>query len=126
MAEAEAANQKQYDRGRFRRLLEQVPLAAALFVIVVAAMTLLGWLFEIEALVRVVPVAGAGAMMPSTGIGLLLCGAALGALRTQSLASQPEGSAGKVLAAVAALLGLLVLTEYIAGIDLGLDHLLFP
>lgn len=63
--------------------------------------------------------------MPNTAIGFVLSGTALWLLHEEEEASQRRRRTGEVLALVVMLLGGLTLSEYIFGVDLGIDHLFF-
>jgi two-component system cell cycle sensor histidine kinase/response regulator CckA len=101
----------------FRRA-SRLSAAAALGV---GAFVLVGWLFDVRALVQVVP--GAVAMVPNTAVGFLLVGLSLW-LQTGRKAD-PSLRVPRVLAAAAGLLGLLELAQYVSRTDLGIDQLLF-
>jgi PAS domain S-box-containing protein len=82
-----------------------------------------GWGFNVAALRVVVP--GYPAMVPNTAAALLLFGAAL--LLGAREQDKPSGNtAALICAAIAALLGAATLFEFISGMDLSLDRLLFP
>jgi PAS domain S-box-containing protein len=96
-------------------------LAAAL-VAAIGAVALFGWLIDVPRLRG--PIPGLIEMKANTAIGLVLLGAALWILR------DPDAAPGrKVLAhafaAVALVIGLLSLAEYVLGRQLGIDQLLF-
>jgi signal transduction histidine kinase len=82
-------------------------------------LVLVGWLLDITALKRVLP--GLVVMAPSTAVGLMLVGAAL-----LASARGQDGVMGQVVAGAAAVIGLLTLVEYVAGVSLGIDRILFP
>jgi PAS domain S-box-containing protein len=107
------------------RHLYRATAGASLFVMAVAAAAIAGWVLGNESLIRVAALPGAGVMMPITAVSLFLAGAALGLLRRQDSGETPSGQVGRVMAAVAALLGILVLVEYVGRVDLGIDLLLF-
>jgi PAS domain S-box-containing protein len=110
---------------RVLRWLARLERALAPLVTVIAVVDLIGWIIGSEALVRVLPLVTAGVMMPLTAVGLLLAAIALGLLRPEPPAPARRRG-GRVLACLAALVGLLVLIEYVFGVDLGVDLLLFP
>lgn len=112
-------------RRPLQRALDGVTPAAGAFVLVVATMTLVGWLLESELLLRIVSDPTAGVMMPNTAIGLLLAGGALCLLRSAAADSPRARMLGRLMALLATALGLLVLLEYLAGIDFGIDRILF-
>jgi len=95
---------------------------AALAVLLLGGAVLIGWLFEVEFLRR--PAPGLVAMKFNTAGGFLATGAALLALRAAPLGSRRR-VLGLALAALVATLGALTLLEYLAGVDLGVDQLLW-
>lgn len=100
-------------RHRFARL-------CGAFAIAMGVGVLAGWVFDFRFLLQVLP--GQVAMVPNTAIAFLLAGLALW------MRAGPAGrwrAPASVAAALAGLLGLLNLIEYVAGRDLGLDELLF-
>ena len=89
--------------------------------VMLGALVLWGWAQGSVALISLLP--GLPAMMPNTAVGMLLLGA--GTLAWQ--AEHKLGAyAGRVAAGAAALLGLGTAMQYVTGIDLGIDRLLFP
>jgi len=104
-------------------VLDRLVPAVCLLTIVVTLGVLVGWVVGARDLIRVVSTPGAGAMMPNTATGLLLCGASLWLLGGGTRPSSRR--VGQVLAVGVLLLGLVTLTEYLFSIDLGIDHLLF-
>jgi PAS domain S-box-containing protein len=111
---------------RIRGWLTRLPKLSGVLAICVAILDLLGWGLGKDSLVRVIPVPGAGVMMPLTAVCFLLCGSALLLLLPEGRVGAWRRAAGRLLATVAAMLGLLLLTEWVAGVDLGIDPLLFP
>ena len=94
--------------------------AAAVFVIVVGALVLVGWCLDIA---RLESIYGLITMKPNAALGLILVGVALWSLKG------PEHNAwrilGQVCAASAALIGLLTLVQHVFAWNLGIDQLLF-
>lgn len=93
----------------------------------VGMLVLLGWRFGSNLLLSIMP--GAAKMVPNTAIGLMLLAVALGC-RSVSVAGATHlkpwyTTVADICAGLSALLGLLTLAEYLAGVDLGLDTLLF-
>jgi len=90
--------------------------------LLLGALVLLGWLWNIELLTTVLP--GRVTMKPNTALGFLFLGLALfgltGSRRTRSTQFWSAASATVVM-----LLGLLTLSEYLFHADLGIDQLLF-
>jgi PAS domain S-box-containing protein len=109
---------------RIQSVLGRLVPAASLLALLVACLDLIGWGLGLVSLVRILPLPGSGIMMPNTAIGLLLCGAALGLLRRQDVSPWRRGLS-HALASAAVLLGGLTLSEYLFGVDLGIDLLLF-
>jgi PAS domain S-box-containing protein len=99
---------------------------SALAAVTVAALGLLvlaGWWLDIGALKGILP--NWATMKPNTALGFLLCGLALWALGEPG---RPPAlrRLGLALAALAALLGLLTLSQDLVGWDLGIDWPLLP
>ncbi len=107
---------------KVERQLKQFTVAAAVTVTAVGALVLAGWAFEVGALKSVLP--GFASMKANTALGLVLAGVALW-LRADEYASQRRRQAGLVCAGLVTLLGLLTFSQYVFGIDFGLDQLLF-
>ncbi len=92
--------------------------AAGVVAVVIGAIVLLGWAFDLPRLKSVFP--GLVEMKVNTAIGFALSGASLllrGGARTRQ-------RAGLACASVVALIGLLTITEYLVGWDLGIDQVL--
>lgn len=124
--DAEAANSTDSTAHSLRRRLAWLSGAAAAFAVGVSLLVLVGWSLGNEVLVRVVPLPGAGVMMPNSAIGFLLSGAALRLLWPAGSLPRARRIAGRLLAVAGLVLGLLVLAEYALDADLGIDLLLFP
>ena len=86
--------------------------------IAIGATVLLGWVVDSEVLKAVFP--GLVAMKPNAALAFVLAGVAL--LR---ISDSPSRRLSIALAASAATIGLLTLVEYVAGVDLGIDRVLF-
>lgn len=95
---------------------------ATLATAAIGIVALLGWVLEIESWKR--GHAALPAMMPNTAIALLLSAASL-SLRWKE-GAPARAAVGSVLAAVVAVLGVLVFAEYLTGLDLRVDRLIFP
>ncbi|WNG61690.1 PAS domain-containing sensor histidine kinase [Archangium gephyra] len=91
-------------------LLRLTSIAASTAILVGAVVLVGGWGFGIEGLTVLVP--GLPAMVPSTAAGLILTGTALGLLCPVTPSPFRRG-AGRVCAALASLLGALVLADYV-------------
>ena len=100
-----------------RRPLTPRLCAAASIVIGVTGMA--GWAFEIEALKSVF--LGLITMKPNTALGFILAGVALGAIRDDRRRNRLAAG----LAVSVAILGALTLFEYLSGLSLGIDQILF-
>ena len=94
----------------------RVAHVGGLLLVTLAALVLWGWARGSAALTGVLP--GLPAMMPNTAVGMMLLGCSL-------LAWEQTGHVQRLAAGAAAVLGLATLAEYLAGIDLGIDLLLF-
>src|SRR5262245_24717933 len=106
-------------QGRGGSLAGAIARGASGLVILVACLTLAGWLFDVEVLKSVLP--GRIAMNPVTALCFLLSGAALWRLREESRADRIAYVCGGVVAVVA----VLRLGGYLFGWDTGVDQLLF-
>jgi PAS domain S-box-containing protein len=109
---------------RVQQVLGRLVPAVSTLAILVAGLDLLGWWQGWVSLVRVVPMTGSGIMMPTTAVGLLLSGAALGLNPRRQVSSWRRGIS-HALAFGVVVLGGLILAEYLFGADLGIDLLLF-
>jgi signal transduction histidine kinase/CheY-like chemotaxis protein len=96
--------------------------AAGVLSLVVSALTLLGWLIGIDALIRVLP--GLAPMTPATALCFLLCGSSL-LLQCGESDDVGRRRAARVMALAAGLIGSLVLAKYLTGWNPGLDAWLF-
>src|SRR5918994_872267 len=95
---------------------------SGLAAIVVGAAVLVGWSFEIDVLRRVLP--GFATMKANTAAAFVLSGISLLLFQPE----QPEyrGRPGAhLLGVIVVSIGLLTLTEYASGYDMGIDQLLF-
>lgn len=94
---------------------------AAIAVLVLAMVILVaGWLLDVHAL-RMLMLRSAN-VSPNTVLGL--AGAAASLWLLQEGASRPRRAVGRVVAALPIIIGLLTLTEYVTGRDIGVDGLL--
>lgn len=101
-----------------------VPKVAAAISLLVGAVVLLGWLFDIPTLKSIAP--GLASMKPNTAMGFILSGLALWLLRVDAQTTVRPGTPrriGLVCAALVSLLGLLTLLQYFFGWDLAVDHI---
>jgi signal transduction histidine kinase len=100
-----------------RRFSRAAGIAAAL----IGGLVLLGWTFDVAILKSFVP--GLGDMKANAALAFVLSGAALWLSASDSDARLIL--IARILAAVVALIGLLTLAEHVAGLDLGIDQILF-
>src|ERR1019366_7430454 len=98
--------------------LRRISRLCAAAAIAIGVLVLAGWLFGVRALMQVLP--GQVAMVPNTAVAFLLAGLALW-LRASRAGRSPV-LASRATAAVAGLLGLLNLGEYVSGKSPGLDE----
>jgi len=97
-----------------------VPAVAAGTAVLVGTLVLLGWLFDVPALRTLLP--GTNPMVASTAACFILTGVSLGLQRRP--AGQGARWAARTLALAAAAVGLLKLSEYVFGWNLGIDQTL--
>jgi PAS domain S-box-containing protein len=95
---------------------------AAATSLVVGGAVFAGWVFGIETLKGILP--GQVAMKANASVAFVACGVSLWCLAAES-ASGLRRKAGRGFALFAGLIGLLTLSEYIFGCNLGIDLLLF-
>jgi len=103
-------------------LLTSFAWAASLIVILVGLVVLGGWAFDIIALKSVF--SGLVTMKANTALAFVLAGVSLWLLQSKQ-ADRRTRRIAQVCALIVALLGLLTLSEYLFGWDLGIDQLLF-
>jgi PAS domain S-box-containing protein len=112
------------DVGRAQLVYRALPPAAAGLTALLGVEVLVGWLLGVQALTRLLP--DAVSIRPNAALGFLLCGVALFLLGpARARQGQWQRTLGRACAAAAALLGGLTLLEYVAGVDLGIDLVLF-
>lgn len=109
-------------QARVIRFFEQAPLAAAVFVIVVAIATLFEWYSGLDPATGFYP--GGVAMLPLSCVAFAMNGTAL-ALATKREEPFALRVGSIVLACLAILISLIELASWIVGRNLGLDLLLF-
>ena len=95
--------------------------AAAVTVIAVALLVLVGWLFDLEALTKILP--AWASMKANTAIAFLFSGSSL--LLQQDPSRPSPRRLGKLCAVVALTIGALTLGEYLFGWNLGLGEAFF-
>jgi len=94
---------------------------AALFAAAVGLLVLAGWLFDVRAFLQVLP--GQLAMTPNTAASFVLVGLAL--WWQAGAETRSSRYASRAAAALAGLIGLMSLAEYVSGENFGIDELLF-
>jgi PAS domain S-box-containing protein len=114
-----------------RRWPARFAMAASVFVFLIGMLVLVGWTFGVEVLKSILP--GSVQMAPGTALAHALCGIALWCVAHQaSYAPDPHSKANKLVswprlswicASIIILIGLLKLSEYFIGWNLGIDHL---
>lgn len=98
------------------------PLTASIFVIFIGCFVLFGWIFDVSVMKSISP--NFVSMKVNTALGFLFTGIALYYLsRSQNEKWQLETA--RLLSGMVILIGGLTLIQYISGIDLGIDQLLF-
>jgi signal transduction histidine kinase len=102
-------------------LFSRLARAASIAAVVVGSLVLLGWAFDVAILKSFFAVSGD--MKPNAALAFVLSGAALWLSASDSDARLIL--VARILAAVVALIGLLTLAEHVAGLDLGIDQILF-
>jgi PAS domain S-box-containing protein len=100
----------------------KIALYLGLFVIILGASVLVGWLFDINSLKSVFP--GLITMKANTALGMMLCGGALSILSWQK-ERKLTLFLTMVMVALVIVLGVLTLSEYLLGWDQRIDQLLF-
>ncbi|MBW4441255.1 MAG: hypothetical protein KME10_08495 [Plectolyngbya sp. WJT66-NPBG17] len=91
-------------------------------VILVGCLVLIGWSLDLSVLKSVVP--GAATMKANTGLSFLLAGVSLG-LQTRKRQNSLTARIAKGCAIAVSTIGLLTLSQYLFGWNLGIDELLF-
>jgi signal transduction histidine kinase/ActR/RegA family two-component response regulator len=104
------------------KVYRSIARVGAALLLLLGALVLLGWLWNIESLTTVFP--GRIAMKPNAAVGFLFLGLAL-FLLTRFSKTRSAQLCCAASAAVVVLVGLLTLSEYLFHIDLGIDQLLF-
>ncbi len=123
---ADAASPQDWGVAFWRTATDRFPLYAAASLVVIGFIVLFGWATDTIELTSVLP--GLPTMQPLTAVGFIGCGASLRLLRGPRQSTGLEGRSRLGLAVAAgtvSFIGLHELVERSAGIDLGLDRLLF-
>jgi hypothetical protein len=102
-------------------LFSRLARVASITVTVLGSLVLLGWAFDMAVLKNFFAVSGD--MKPNAALAFILSALALW-LSARESDARPILVA-RILAAVVALIGLLTLAEHVAGLDLGIDQILF-
>ena len=105
------------ERGSWSKLVNLIPIAAGVYAIVGGALTIIGWTFEIH---RLMDWNNSGiTMKANTAVCVMLLGGAL--LFSNTKRHLPV----VILAGFTTAIALLTLIQYIAGVNIGIDTLLF-
>ncbi|WP_217182401.1 PAS domain S-box protein [Streptomyces sp. AC495_CC817] len=96
--------------------------AAALTAALLGALSLAGWVVDVDALKSVLP-GDTVSVKANTAVGILVLGLSLAVVATGP--GRRRMAAARAAAALAALIGVLTLVEYTTGPGLGIDELLF-
>lgn len=107
---------------RLLSLFRSFSQVAAITVILMGCLVLLGWMLDITVLKSIRP--DLAATNPTTALLFILSGVSLWTMG-KGQTGQSSRSIGKALASLVALVALLRLGEYWMGLDLGIDRLLF-
>ena len=96
--------------------------ASAIAAVTVGSLVLVGWAFQIQFLMSVVP--GLVNMKANTAVGLALCGISLWLLLPGESRTR-RGRIARLLALLVILVGAATLSEYLLGVNPGIDQILF-
>ncbi|CBE69158.1 putative Histidine kinase [Candidatus Methylomirabilis oxygeniifera] len=99
-----------------------IPQTVSAGAIVAGGLVLIGWWLDVAVLKA--PASGFPAMQANTALAFVLIGASLWLLLAESVISGWSRPLARVCAATVVLMGLLTLSEYLFGWDLGIDQLL--
>lgn len=105
----------------FRSSLQQFIQVAAILVITIGCLTLVGWIFDIQILASALP--GLVRMKTNTALSLILAGTSL--LLTSQPAPLTQRLVGRICSLIITAIGLATLSEYLLGWNLGIDQLIF-
>jgi PAS domain S-box-containing protein len=97
--------------------------ACAIISAAIGVFTLAGWLFNIPLMKSILP--GFSSMKANTAACFMLSGIALWSLQTKRADSRAYVVSGNICASVILLVGALTMYEYLSGVNLGIDQLLF-
>lgn len=104
------------------RLFEHAAQGASAVAIAVGVLVLFGWVFGLAPLKSVF--SGLAAMKANTALGFILAGASLWAATLPRAAGRQPLMVARICGGAVLLLGLLVLAEYLTGVNVGIDQLL--
>jgi PAS domain S-box-containing protein len=107
-------------KARILSILQSYVKTASVILVAVGIIVLIGWFFDIPVFKSILP--NLGTMKFNTAVGFMLAGASLWLLRKESETHQKK-PVGRVLASLILAIGLLTLSEYLFGRDLGIDQL---
>src|SRR5688572_10255249 len=123
------SNANARDREKHRVAVESVSravtLAACVFVTMVAGLVMVGWLMRNEWLIYFPATPAQGTTMALTAMRFLLCVGALWLLRTNQPISPTRRWTATIMAAVPVIIGMMILLEYAAKVNVGVDAALF-
>jgi PAS domain S-box-containing protein len=108
------------DEGRGSLVARHAPRVCGWFAMVLGAVVLLGWALDVGFLKG--PLAGGTSMKPNTAASVVLAGASLLLLTSPRRVLRPVSA---LLALGPLVVGVVTMTEWMAGRDLGIDQLLF-
>ncbi|GAX35199.1 ATP-binding protein [Nodularia sp. NIES-3585] len=107
----------------------QVATVTSLIAVLVGVLVLLGWFFDLEFLKRFGDTSLV-TMKPNAAVGFLLSGASLWMLQMGESKRDSSSIAylrwSRICAATVTLIGLLTISQYLFGWNLGIDELIFP
>ena len=104
-------------------MLGTVSAGAAISVFIIGSLVLLGWIFDLTVLKSLHP--GLVSMKSNTALAFMLTGIALWLSQAKRTGFRASGIVARGCASVVAGVGLLTLSEYAFGWNLGFDQLLF-
>jgi anti-anti-sigma factor len=110
----------EFERGPVR-LCRSISRGVGIFTILLGGAVLTGWMFDVQTLKSVIP--NLVTMKANTAIAFILCGVSLRLQRDDEGA--PARRAATACAAIAAMIGALTLSQYLLGLELGVDELFF-
>ncbi|HEY7588749.1 MAG TPA: PAS domain S-box protein [Thermoplasmata archaeon] len=109
---------------RFERWVARFPLWTSAIAVLVGSAVLLGWALNLPVLEGVALVPGSPSMKANTALAFVLAGFSLLFLKAVRT-NRWTRTLARVFPVLVALLGMLNLTEYLFGLNLGIDQMLF-